>query len=278
MIILVTGGSGFIGSHIVDKLIEDGKKVRVLDIKRPHRSDVEFVKGDISSFNAVKKAMRGVDIVYHIAAFSNINYVKDNPLKTIMLNIMGTANVLEAARQNKVKRVLLASSTYVYGARGHLYTTTKKASEMLCKDYFTLYGLSYTILRYSTVYGPRSRGVDVISLFVKRALEGNDLIIMGDGKQNRNFIYVEDLAEGSVAALKKIAKNKTYDIIGKRKVSIKEVAETVKKTVNNNVTIKFDLSRFDDYKGEVGSLKSAKKELHWKPKTNLTEGISKYMN
>lgn len=149
---------------------------------------------------------------------------------------------------------------------------------MLCNDYFTLYGLPYTILRYSTAYGPRSRGVDVISLFVKMALNSQDLLIKGDGKQERNFIYVEDLAEGNVAALKEIAKNKTYDLIGKRQITIKEIAETVKETVNNKVSVKFDLSRFDDYKGEVGSLAKTKEELGWEPKVDLVKGIKKYVS
>lgn len=140
--------------------------------------------------------MKDVEFVFHIAAFSNINKVVEKPLKVIDLNIMSTAKILEAARSSGVGRVIYASSYFVDSGRGHLYTTTKASSEMLCTDYYTLYKLPFTILRYGTAYGPRSRGEDVISIFVKKALSDQPLTIHGDGNQSRNFIYIEDLAEG----------------------------------------------------------------------------------
>ena len=171
MNILVTGGSGFIGSHVVDKLVEAGHEVRVLDIKKPYQANIEFLEGDITSREDVKKSLVDIDAVYHIAAFSNIDLVKDHPLATIEQNIMGTAYLLEECRLQKVKRFIFASSVYAYEERGHLYTTCKIASELLCKNYNTLYSLPYTILRYGTAYGPRSRRADVISLFVSRRTE-----------------------------------------------------------------------------------------------------------
>lgn len=171
MRILVTGGSGFIGSHIVDKLIDSGHSIRVLDIKSPHRNDVEFIKGGITSKTDITKAVDNVEVIYHIATFSNINLVKESPVMTIESNIMGTAYLLDEARKRNIRRFLFASSVYVHDEKGHLYTTSKLASEMLCKNYYTLYSLPYTILRYGTAYGRRSRAADVISIFVERALK-----------------------------------------------------------------------------------------------------------
>lgn len=278
MRVLVTGGSGFIGSHIVDKLIEAGHYIRVLDIKPPHRNDVDFIKGGITSKTDITKAVDKVEIIYHIAAFSNINLVKDNPVQTIESNILGTAYLLEEARKRNIRRFIFASSVYVHDERGHLYTTSKLASEMLCKNYHTLYSLPYTVLRYGTAYGPRSRAADVISIFVERVLKNKEIMIHGTGNQKRNFIYVEDIALGSVAALKEIGENKTYVIAGLETVSIKELADVIKRVFNIQLKINIDASkgREDDYQGEIDSLKETMAELGWKPETALVEGIKNY--
>jgi len=277
MRILVTGGSGFIGSHIVDKLVDAGENVSVLDLKPPRRKDVEFFKVDIMSLPDLEKCMKDRSFVFHVAAFSDVNLVAKNPIKAIKFNILGTANVLEAARKTNVERVIFASSVYVYGERGHIYTTAKKSSEMLLKNYNTLYGLPFTILRYGTAYGPRSRRADVISIFVDKALRGEALTVHGTGQQVRNFIYVEDLAEGNVAAVSKTAENQTYDLIGKEQLTIEEIAKAVKEIVNPKISINFDRTRVDDYRGEVGSLDKIKKDLGWEPKTDLKTGIIKYV-
>ncbi len=278
MTILVTGGSGFIGSHVVDKLIETGHRVRVLDIKKSSpREDVEFLEGDITSREDIKRSLADVDIVYHIAAFSDINLVKANPLLTIKYNIMGTAYLLEECRKQSVSRFILASSYYVPGRRGHLYTTAKLASERLCQDYHTLYSLPYTILRYGTAYGPRSRGDDVISSLVNRALRGENLLIYGSGEQKRNFIYVEDLAWGNVAALKSVAENQTYVLAAERAVSIKELAEAVRGILGGKIDIEYHPAREDDYRGGIVSASKAKRELGWEPKVDFEEGVRRYI-
>lgn len=278
MLILVTGGSGFIGSHVVDKLVDAGHKVRNLDLRTPLRKDVEFSKGSITSMQAVRSAMVGVNVVYHFAAFSNIDLVKAHPVKTVRANVMGTVNVLEAARLSGVKRVLFASSTYVSDERGHLYTTTKVVSEMLCKNYRVLYGLPYTILRLGTSYGPRSREADVVSIFVREALQKRSLVIRGSGNQRRNFVYVEDLATGSVAALSKKAQDKIYTLAGAVSTSILELTKLVRELVGYEVLVKFSpTEREDDYRGEVGDLNKTESDLGWRPKTSLREGVQKYI-
>ena len=274
--VLVTGGSGFIGSHVVDVLIEKGENVRVLDIIKPHRSDVEYVNGSIDSINDVNKSMTNIDVVFHIAAFSNIDKVLVNPLNAIKTNIIGTANVLEAARKHDVDRVLLASSYFVQNGKGHIYTTTKIASERLCHDYFELYGLKYTILRYGTAYGLRSRGEDVVSVFVDKALKDKKLVIHGTGKQYRNFIYVEDLAQGNVAALKKIAQNKTYVLCGNKAITINEVVKTIKGVIGEEIEVTHTDTRINDSYGENVSNELAKEELGWEPKIEFEEGVKRY--
>lgn len=279
MKILVTGGSGFIGSHIVDKLMEAGHKVCIYDNKAPYQKNICFIKGNIEEFNKFLRSISGIEILFHIAAFSNIDLVKDNALTTIRSNILGTANVLEAARQKKLKRVILASSVYVYGDRGHIYTTAKITSERLCRDYYTLFKLPYTILRFGTAYGPRSRGVDAISIFVQRALGGESLVINGKGDQRRHFIYVEDIARGCLEVLKDKYKNKTYDLKSKESITIKDLAIMVNRLCGNNKPIEFRKSRYDDFKGEAnneeGRLKLVGNMLL--KEIGIEEGIKRYL-
>ena len=278
MNVLVTGGIGFIGSHVVDKLIESGYRVRIMDIKNPsRRQDIEFLKGNITSKEDLRRSLSNIDIVYHIAAFSNIDLVKANPLTTIEHNILGTAYLLEECRKREIKRFILASSVYVYEERGHLYTTCKIASELLCKNYNTLYALPYTILRYGTAYGPRSRQADVVSLFVKRALNGKSLVIYGSGEQKRHFTYVEDLALGNVAALKPVAENKIYTLACRTPVSIKQLAEIIKRMFSNKVTIEYESAREDDYQEELSDLDKTRNELDWEVQVDFEEGIRRYI-
>lgn len=275
----MTGGSGFIGSHVVDKLVEAGYSVRVLDLKEPHRKDVEYFKGNILSREVVREGIRDVDIVYHFAAASNIDLVKDNPLETIEFNVIGTAYLLEEARLNNIRRFVLASSVFVHDTRGHLYTTSKLLSEMLCKDYNKLFSIPYTILRIGTAYGPRSRNADVVSIFVQKALKNEDLIIYGNGKQKRNFIYVEDIAFACLAVIDENAKNKVFIIAGNDSFTIEELAYTVRDIVNPAIKIYFKPGeeRDDDYLGKIDKLDFAEQEVGWKPEVDISSGIVKYM-
>lgn len=275
--ILVTGGSGFIGSHIVDKLVDKGYYVRVMDLIPPHRRDVDFLKGDITKYEDLKIASIDIDFIYHIAALSNIDIIATKPLQAIHTNIISTGNVLEVARNTGIKRIFFASTYFAGSGQGHIYTTTKEASEMLCKDYYKLYNLKYTILRYGTAYGPRSRGEDVISIFVRKALNKEPLIINGDGQQSRKFIYVEDLAEGNVIALKNIYENKTLILQGLESTTINELIKKIKKVVGD-VKVEYSHNeRKDDYTSE-SDVKNEVSPMNWKPKTALETGIRKYLD
>ena len=291
MKVLVTGGSGFIGSHVVDKLRDKGVKVRVYDGIMPTcRDDIEYYQGSILDRNTLGFAMNGIDAVMHLAAIADVEDVFSEPLKTEAINVRGTANVLEAARNSKVRKVIYGSTTWVYSeaesnnvdettplhAPSHFYTATKLAGEYYCQSYSKLYDLDVTILRYGIPYGPRARDGAVIPIFVKKALNGEPLTIAGDGSQFRKFVYVEDLAEGNILAFQSIARNKIYNLDGKERITIKRIAETIQKIVGD-VKIEYVQGRPEDFSGKEISSELAERELGWNPKVNFEEGIRRYI-
>lgn len=292
MKVLVTGGSGFIGSHVVDKLRGRGVQVRVFDMVMPtFRSDIEFYHGSLLDLEALRMAMNGIDAVYHLAAIADVKDVYNEPHYSESINVRGTINVLEAMRRSlSVKRLIYGSTTWVYSdcpepavdettpihPPSHLYTTTKLVSEYYCNSYSKLYNLEVTVLRYGIPYGPRARNGAVVPIFVQKALKGEPLTISGDGSQFRKFVYVEDLAEGNVLALKSIAKNKIYNLDGAEKVTIRQIAETIQRLIGD-VRIEFIADRPGDFSGKEISSYLAKRELGWEPKVGFEEGVRRYI-
>jgi UDP-glucose 4-epimerase len=291
MKVAVTGGCGFIGSHVVDKLRDQRLDVRVLDnMGTPHRDDVEHVRVDIMDQAALVEATRGIDVIFHLAAVADVNNVAADPTGSVALNVLGTANVLEAARRNELRRVVLASTVWVYGAAreqrvdesscfdpaltGHVYTTTKIAAEMLCHDYQTLYNVPFTVLRYGIPYGPRMRPSLVIPIFMRKAVSGEPMTVAGDGSQNRKFVYVEDLADAHVLALAPEAENQTFNIDGSEEVTILRIAETVHKLLGGK-GIEFVPARAGDYGGKQVSSTKAAREIGWTPKVNFEQGMER---
>ncbi len=288
--VVVTGGSGFIGSHVVDALVEAGHAVTVIDHRvRPHRPDVGFEDVDLMDLSSVLAATRGAEHVFHLAAVSNVNYAYKYPVYTAALNVVGTANVLEAARINDTKRVHLASTVWVYnGARGdvadeatpfyldgagHIYTSTKMASEMICHNYGKLYDVPFTVLRYGIPYGPRMREELLIPIFIKRALSGLPLVVAGKGDQYRKFVYVRDMADAHVLAMRDEAAGETYNLEGARKVSVLDVAEGIKRHLGDRVTIEFGPERPGDFGGKDVSGEKARRELGWCPRVEFEDGL-----
>ncbi|MBS1213994.1 MAG: dTDP-glucose 4,6-dehydratase, partial [Proteobacteria bacterium] len=216
---IVTGGAGFIGSHVVDALKDAGLDVTVVDYRvSPHRQDVGFENVDLMDMASVLSATKGADHIFHLAAISNVNYAHKYPVYTTALNVVGTANVLEAARVHGGIRVYLASTVWVYNGTpgnsvldestpfylngaGHIYSSSKIAGEMICHNYAELYKVPFTILRYGIPYGPRMREELLIPIFLKKALHGEPLTISGKGQQFRNFVYVRDMADAHVLAM-----------------------------------------------------------------------------
>jgi len=277
---------------VVDKLKDKGVEVRVYDMVMPtYRKDIEYYQGSLMELGALRMALGGIDIIFHLGAVADVRDVHEEPHYAESINVRGTINVLEAARRNgQIKRVIFASTIWVYSdcandtvdettplpPPSHLYTATKMAGEYYCQCYSKLYNLPVTILRYGIPYGPRAREGAVIPAFVKKALNGEPLTIAGDGSQYRKFIYVEDLAEGNVLALKELAKNKIYNLEGKDKTSIKQLAETIQKILGN-VEIKYVESRPGDFSGKEILTNRAKEELGWEPKVPFEDGLRRYI-
>jgi len=290
---VVTGGNGYIGSHVVDVLRKANYDVKVLDIVG------ECINVDICNLSSLLEIFEQEkpDYVYHIAAIANARTALENPIKAVEININGTANILEASRQNNVKRVILASTCWVANAMasgiidettpflaegsGHIYTTTKIASEYLAKDYQKLYGLPFTILRYGIPYGSRMWTGLVLRNFLDRAFSKQPLTIFGDGSASRKFVFVEDLAQAHVLALQDIAINQVYNLEGMRFVTLKELAELVSKLVGEvDIIYQEDSSRRGelDNSRKIISANKAYIELGWQPQIDLEEGVRRTIN
>jgi len=291
MRVLVTGGLGFIGSHVVEKLQARGFEVRVYDLKNGSRPEgVELYNASLLDVETLRIAMQGVDALYHLAAVADVNDVVADPSYAEMINVRGTLNVLEAARRAGVRRVIYGSTTWVYSEcpgnevdedsiplpPKHFYTATKLTSELYCRSYREMYGMDVTILRYGIPFGPRARKNTVVALFLQKALSGERLTVAGDGSQFRKFIYVEDLAEGNVLALHSAARNRIYNLDGAEKITIRQIAETVNRLVGP-VTIDYGPSRPGDFGGKEVSCERAKKELNWVPRISFEEGVRRYI-
>jgi len=288
---VVTGGSGFIGSHVVDALVEAGHEVTVIDHRvRPHRDDVRFEDVDLMDFSSVLTAIRGAEHVFHLAAVSNVNVAHKYPVYATGLNVMGTAHALEAARLNGVKRFYLASTVWVYNGApngapadetvpfylngaGHIYTSSKIAAEMLCHNYQQLYDLPVTILRYGIPYGPRMREELLIPIFIRKALRGEPLTVAGTGGQFRKFLYVTDLARAHLLAMDERAARETYNIEGARRVTILEVAEGIREILGDPVRIEFVAARPGDFPGKEVNFEKARRELGWEPLVEFKDGL-----
>jgi UDP-glucose 4-epimerase len=295
MRVLVTGGSGFIGSHVVDRLRARGYEPVIYDLRpSPWHSDpdhrVDTVLGSITDREALERALHSCDAVAHLAAVADVNDVHASPEDAERVNARGTVTVLEAARRAGVKRIVYASTIWVYSdcvdeavdeetllpAPSHLYTSTKLAGELYCKAYQELYGIDYTILRFGIPYGPRAREAAVIPAFVNKAFAGDPLTLAGDGMQSRRFVYVEDLADGVALGLNDVATNRVYNLASDENVTIKQIAETVQQLIGN-VEIVHTPARPGDFGGKVVCSNRASDELGWTAATPFSEGVRKYV-
>jgi UDP-glucose 4-epimerase len=289
MNVLVTGGSGFIGSHIVDKLVAKGCGVRVFDERKPLREDVEWIKGNLLNENDILEACKDVEYIYHLAAVADVNIALSHPALCLQINEIGTMNLLTAASAMEAERVILASTTWVYGktegkvdentplpSPDHIYTKTKIGQEHLLIAWEKHTGLPYTILRYDIPYGPRMRANMAVAIFVRKALKKEPITIFGDGEQGRCFIHVEDLAEGNVAALQSAARNQIFNVAGTEFITINKIVETLQENFRT-LKIEHAPQRPGDFKGAIVSIGKAQKMLSWKPKVKFREGLKKFI-
>ena len=285
---VVTGGAGFIGRHVVQALRDAHHEVLVIDLAEGARQiDICDTTALIREFQQERP-----HYVFHLAAIADARDALQNPTKAVTINIGGTASVLEAARQSKVKRVILASTCWVANAMGpgvldesspfltegggHVYTTTKIASELLAHDFGKLYGLPFTILRYGIPYGPAMWPGLVLGNFITRAFANQPLTIFGDGSASRRFVYVEDLARAHVLALQDVATNQIYNLEGMRFVSIRELAEIVAKMIASvEIAYQEEPTRICEFQyfRKLISNNKAYIDLGWAPEVELEEGV-----
>jgi UDP-glucose 4-epimerase len=289
---LVTGGSGFIGSHVVDRLLAEGHEARVFDLLPwgyETRAGCEAVVGDLLDPEVLRDAAEGCDVILHLAAAADVGLVAKNPTDAERLNARGTLNVLEAARATGA-RVVYASTIWVYSdvvepevdedsqlaLPSHLYTATKLAGEMYCRSYEQLYDVKTTILRFGIPYGPRARPAAVLPIFVNKALAGEPLTIAGDGMQTRRFVYVEDLADGVVRALAPQAVGRVYNLVSDEDTSVVDIAEAVRAAVGD-IEITHVEGRSGDFAGARVCGERAARELGWRACTPFAEGVTRYV-
>lgn len=296
---LVTGGAGFIGSHIVDRLLADGHEVIVLDdFSTGHRSNLPennasltIVEGDISDSDTVKKCMQGIDWVFHKAAVASVPRTVNDPVGSSAVNYQGTLNLLEAARNNDVKRFVFASSAALYGDEPTLpkvetmcpvtlspYAVDKLASEFACGMYTKLYGLETVCLRYFNVYGPKqdpsSPYSGVISIFTDKLKKKEVPSIFGDGEQTRDFVFVSDVVEANMKAVTADeGVGEYYNIATANKITLNELLKILCDIYEIEFKVNYGEARQGDIKESYAVIDKAVSKLKWKPAVELSQGL-----
>lgn len=301
---LVTGGAGFIGSHIVARLLKDGHFVRVLDNFSSGKeenlsfateaiSNFELIKGDIRDFPACLKACNGVDAVFHQAALRSVPKSMQAPHEYNQVNIDGTLNMLEAARDNKVKRFVFASSSSVYGDTSKFpqqetdypllispYALSKLAGEYYCRIFSSAFGIETVCLRYFNVFGPRQALDDeyavVIPKFIHCILNGQQPPIFGTGKQSRDFTYIDNVVEANIlAATTSVAKtsHEIFNVANGKDNTVLELVDALNKIIGKNIKPAFLPLRAGDVFRTLADISRAKELLSYEPKVGFEEGL-----
>jgi len=297
--VLVTGGAGFIGSHLVEKLVARGAKVTVLDNfstgKKENLSQfknkIELIKGSITNKKIVKKCVANVDVVFHLAAIPSVPRSFQFPIETTKVNLDGTLNILEEASNAKVKRLIFASSSSVYGDSPVLpkyeelppnplspYATSKLGGELYCKIFSKMGKIETVSLRFFNVYGPRqdpnSQYAAVIPNFIKKLLQGEKPVIFGSGEQTRSFTYVSDVVDAMVLAAGKEGINgEVINIASRERISINDLLDIVATRVKIKIIPQYLPPRKGDILHSYGEIKKAEKILNFRPSITLEEGI-----
>jgi UDP-glucose 4-epimerase len=298
---LVTGGAGFIGSHLVERLVRSGHDARVLDNfssgKRenlaPLGSSVEVIEGDIRSRERVELAASGRDVIFHEAAIVSVPYSVEHPQETHDVNIQGTLNVLEAARRAGVKRVVFASSAAIYGdgpvlpkIEGMLpcpispYGVEKITGEHYLRVYSAHYGVETVALRYFNVFGPRqdpsSPYSGVISVFVDRALAKRTLTIFGDGEACRDFVYVDDIVDANLAAAARDdVSGRVFNVARGERTTLNDLVFMLGRILRREIQPEYASPRAGDIAKSVADISRARSELGYEPKVGVEDGLAR---
>jgi len=296
---LVTGGAGFIGSNIVEELLKRGYSVRILDNfatgKRENlkqfEKDIEVIEGDIRSFHIVQQAVKDINVILHQAALPSVPRSIKDPITSNEVNVVGTLNILEAAKDAGVKRVVYASSSSVYGDNPDLpkhegmmpnplspYAVSKLAGEKYCNVFSRLYGIETVVLRYFNVFGPRqdpnSQYSAVIPLFIKAIMNDKQPTIFGDGTQSRDFTYVANVVEANIlAAINEVESGLAMNCACHGQISLNKLVEEINFLLNKNIKPIFSEPRKGDIKHSFADINLIKHNLNYEPKFSFIEGL-----
>jgi len=298
---LVTGGAGFIGSNIVEGLLKNRESVRIIDNLSTgnihnldnFRSEIEFIEGDIQDLSTIQKAMNGIEFVFHQAALPSVPRSIENPVASNDSNISGTLNVLLAARDNNVKRVIYAGSSSAYGDTPTLpkqedmtphplspYALTKLTGEYYCKIFNSVYGLETLTIRYFNVFGPRqnpeSQYAAVIPKFIESLLKDQPPTIYGDGEQSRDFTYIENVVSANILASKaKKTSGEIVNVATSIRTTINQLFYTLKDLLEKDINPIYGEAQKGDVKHSLADITRARKILGYKPVVNLEAGLKR---
>lgn len=300
--ILVTGGAGFIGSHLTSALVDQGANVRVLDnlssgfLDNLNGLDISFVEGDVTDFETVEAAVSGCDLIFHQAAMVSVPRSLKEPVLNHHTNVTGTLNILEAGRRSGVKRIIYASSAAVYGDKNSVphqedhalfpvtpYAAAKQMNEVIASTYARAYGLEAVGLRYMNVFGPRqdpsSPYSGVLSIFCRAALNNQICTIYGDGEQTRDFIFVDDVVGANLLAAQlpsaQIPDPPVFNIGGGRQSSLNEIVDLLGRVVERPLLTNYQPAREGDIRHSVADISRARKLLNFEPQESIVTGLEK---
>jgi len=301
--ILVTGGAGFIGSHLVDRLLKDGFNITVLDdlstgkldnlASHKDKENFHFIRGDIRDSDLVKRALKDVDAVFHAAALVSVSRSVEDPILTNEVNVTGTLNLLKACLDSNIKRFIFSSSTAIYGDTKTLpisedivpqpispYAVSKLAAENYTQVFYEVYGLETVCLRYFNVYGPRQEYgpySGVITIFINRLKHGEPPIVYGDGEQTRDFVEVQDVVEANMLALRKRdAVGQIFNIATGLPTTVNRLAELLQEIVGRTELKPVHAKpRLGDIRYNHADIGKARKILGYEPKVSLKAGLTR---
>jgi nucleoside-diphosphate-sugar epimerase len=301
MRVLVTGAGGFIGSHLAERLLGEGHEVRVLDNFSTGRREnldpfldgVDLVEGDIQSYERVHNAVRGCELVFHLAALPSVPRSIQDPLTSNATNVTGTLNVLLAARDEDVRRVVFASSSSTYGANPDLpkretmasipiapYAVSKLAAEGYCRSFFNVYGLETVALRYFNIFGPRqdpqSQYSAVIPKFITAVLDGQPPTIHGDGEQSRDFTYIDNAVDANLlAAQAEGVAGEAFNVACGERISLNDLVAELEKIVGTEIEPVHTDPRPGDVPHSLADISKAREGMGYEPAVDLRTGLER---
>lgn len=305
--ILVTGGAGFIGSHLVGRLLKEGYEVICLDnfndyynpeIKRnnikPHLREKRFnlIEADIRDKDTLKKIFEKYKLrkVIHLAAQAGVRFSLKQPNLYVDVNVNGTLNFLELSKEYKIKNFIFGSSSSVYGATKEIpfseegklkpispYGVSKRAGELLCSTYNHLYNLPVTILRFFTVYGPRQRPDMAIHKFTKLINEGKEICLYGTGETNRDYTYISDIVEGIISSLNKDFNYEIFNLGNSNPTNLSHLISLIEKNLGKSAKVKYLPEQPGDPSITFADISKSKRILNYEPKVKIEEGIKRFI-